>query len=121
PHAVIALGALLMLLSFVLLGAWSSLVGLVLGILLMDIGEQAAMIANQHVVYALRPEARSRLNTLYMSGMFLGAAAGSWSAGLAWQAGGWPLACLLWGGLCALAWLVHARSRPAATPVAARR
>ncbi|OZI72036.1 MFS transporter [Bordetella genomosp. 12] len=120
PHSVIALGVFIMLVSFVILGAWASLIGLVVGILLVDIGEQAAMIANQHVVYALRPEARSRLNTLYMTGMFLGAAAGSWGAGLAWHAGGWKLACLLWGVLCALAWLVHARGRPAPAPATGR-
>jgi hypothetical protein len=53
------------------------------------------------VVYALRPEARSRLNTLFMTGMFIGGAAGSWSASLAWRLGGWRTACTL-GALRAL-------------------
>lgn len=101
PYVVIGLGCLIMALSFVVMGVWGSLVGLVVGIVLLDLGEQAALISNQHVVYALRQEARSRLNTLFMSGMFVGGAAGSWATSLAWQIGGWPAVCTL-GGLFAL-------------------
>jgi predicted MFS family arabinose efflux permease len=60
PHAVIGLGCLIMLLSYAVLGLWGSLVGLIVGIILLDFGEQSALISNQHVVYALRPEARSK-------------------------------------------------------------
>lgn len=72
PYAVLGLGCVIMLVSYVVLGVWGSIIGLIVGIILVDLGEQSALISNQHVVYALRPEARSRLNTLFMSGMFLG-------------------------------------------------
>ena len=70
-----------------ILALWGSVAGLIAGILLLDIGEQLALISNQHVIYALQPQARSRLNTLFMSGMFVGGAAGSWVAGLSWRMG----------------------------------
>jgi len=114
PHAVIGLGCLIMLLSYAVLGLWGSLVGLIVGIILLDFGEQSALISNQHVVYALRTEARSRLNTLFMSGMFVGGAAGSWGASLSWRLGGWHTACIFGGALALLGFVLHFSGRLAA-------
>jgi len=114
PHAVIGLGCLIMLLSYAVLGLWGSLVGLIVGIILLDFGEQSALISNQHVVYALRPEARSRLNTLFMSGMFVGGAAGSWGASISWRLGGWHTACIFGGALALLGFVLYFSGRLAA-------
>jgi predicted MFS family arabinose efflux permease len=114
PHAVIGLGCLIMLLSYAVLGLWGSLVGLIVGIILLDFGEQSALISNQHVVYALRPDARSRLNTLFMSGMFVGGAAGSWGASISWRLGGWHAACIFGGTLALLGLVLHFSGRLAA-------
>jgi predicted MFS family arabinose efflux permease len=111
PYRVIGLGCLVVVLSFVVLGLWGSLAGLVVGIVLVDLGVQSVLISNQHVVYALRPEGRSRLNTLFMSGMFVGGASGAWLTGLAWRHGGWNGACMLGGGLALLAFVLHATGR----------
>ena len=46
--------------------------GLVVGVILMDFGVQSAHVSNQTRIYALLPEARSRLNTVYMVSYFLG-------------------------------------------------
>lgn len=89
PRPVILLGAALTLTAWVIFGAIGSLAGLVAGVILLDFGVQSAIVSNQHVVYALRPEARSRLNTIFMGGMFLGGAAGSAGATIAWSVGGW--------------------------------
>jgi len=64
---------------------------------------QGALISNQHVVYALRPEARARLNTIFMGAMFLGGAAGSAAAAQVWSWGGWGGVSALGGGLAAAA------------------
>ena len=113
PHIVITAACLIMLLSYPVLGLWSSLAGLIVGILLLDIGEQLALISNQHVIYSLRPEVRSRLNTLFMSGMFVGGATGSWGAGIAWRLGGWHAVCLFGGALVLIGFSLHGIRRRA--------
>ncbi len=42
-----------------------------------DLGVQAALVAHQTIIYGLEPEARSRLNALLFTGVFIGMAAGS--------------------------------------------
>ncbi len=67
----------------------TSIAALVAGIVVLDLGVQATQILNQSVIFRLRPEARSRLNTAYMTCYFAGAVSGSAGASLAWERGGW--------------------------------
>lgn len=103
-------GALLVALAaFPLLALLSGrLWGLALGAAVLDLGVQSGQISNQTRIYALVPEAKSRVNTVYMVGYFLGGAAGSALGALAWHLGGWPAALgsgalLLLAGLTAQA------------------
>ena len=89
PQLVVIIGAVITLISWMLFGAWQSIPGLVIGVVLLDFGVQSALVSNQHIIYALRPEARARLNTLFMGGMFIGGAFGSATATIAWRLGHW--------------------------------
>jgi len=99
---VLCLGAALMVVSWLLFGLWDSLPGLIIGVVALDLGTQSTVVSNQHLIYALRPEARNRLNTVFMTMMFTGGALGSIGATLAWETGGWGAVCGL-GAMLALA------------------
>ena len=54
----------------------TSLAALIVGIIVLDIGTQGMQITNQAIIYALRPDARSRINSAYMVCYFIGGAVG---------------------------------------------
>lgn len=107
PRLAIALGAFLTLVAWLIFGLWTSIAGLLVGVVVLDFAVQGALVSNQHLVYALRPQARARLNTLFMGAMFLGGAGGSAAAAAAWTHGGWSAVALLGGGLAAIAALLE--------------
>jgi len=69
------------------------LAGLIVGVLLMDLGVQSGHVSNQARIYALDPAARSRLNTVYMFCYFLGGGTGSCLGALCWHWAGWWGVC----------------------------
>ena len=99
----------------------SSVVALIVGIALLDLGSQGLHISNQSAIYALRPDARSRLTTAYMVSCFLGASLFSALAAVLFDSDGWIAVCVLGASSAALAlaiWTVisigsRARSRRA--------
>ncbi len=108
PDYALTLGILLFLGGYLLLGFGGyHLVGLIAGVVILDVGQQMAHISNQTRVFSLRPEARSRLNTVYMTACFIGASAGSFLGGLAWDHFQWPGVCAVGLGLVALAYGVN--------------
>ncbi len=86
---VVLAGAVLVVLAWICFELWLSLAGLACGVILLDLGVQSALIAHQQRIYGLRPEARGRINTLFMTGMFLGGTLGSSLGMLVWQQGHW--------------------------------
>ncbi|WP_274650747.1 MFS transporter [Paenibacillus humicola] len=102
------LTGLLSFCSFRLFG--SALWGLIIGVILLDLGVQGGQVSNQTRIYALLPDARSRLNTVYMVTSFVGGSLGSSFGTFAWSLWGWPGVCAVGGSLTILAflvWLVH--------------
>ncbi|MFC9930598.1 MFS transporter [Streptomyces sp. NPDC127190] len=84
------------------LGGAPGLAALAGGTLLLDIGMQSGMVANQVRVYGLGAGVRSRLNTAYMTCAYLGGSLGSWLGTRAFAQYGWTGVC----GLVALLTLV---------------
>lgn len=83
PELVTRLGAGLVVLSFMSMAAapWlpveGQLVLLVVAAIGFDLGIQATLIAHQTIVYGIDPGARSRLNAVLFTSMFIGMAVGS--------------------------------------------
>ncbi len=104
----VLLALLITLISFaVMYAAGTHLAGLIVGVILMDLGVQAGHVSNQTRIYALLPEARSRLNMIYMICYFLGGAFGSYAGTLLWQRWGWAGVCGLGGALLLLGCAIH--------------
>ena len=99
--------------SFVVMGlARHHVAAIIAGVVLLDIGQQGTHILNQSVIYALRPEARSRITTAYMTSFFFGGVVGSASSAYVFGFAGWAGVCWLGGGFGALAfiyWLLRDR------------
>jgi predicted MFS family arabinose efflux permease len=94
PQTVVILSALLVLASFTLfLLVQGSMIALIIGVVLMDLGVQSALVSNQASIHALDGGARSRINTVFMTTMFCGGALGSMLGGSAFEAWGWSGTC----------------------------
>lgn len=90
----IALGV--MILGFAVLWIFGyHMTGLVAGVVILDFGAQANQISNQTKIFGQLPQARSRVNTIYMTLYFLGGSVGSALSTWAWAQ--WR-----WNGVCAL-------------------
>ena len=97
-HARLATGGFIGLaaLSYVLIALGGhSIIALTIGVAVLDLGVQGAQISNQSLVYALRADARSRLNTAYMTCYFVVGAIGSGLSAAVYSARGWGGVCLL--------------------------
>ena len=79
------------------------LAGLVVGVILLDMGIQGAQVANQARVLSLRPDARNRVNTVYMICYFSGGSLGSLAGAWGWSRWGWVGVCAAGIGFVAVA------------------
>jgi predicted MFS family arabinose efflux permease len=104
PLVTIGWGIGIMLVSFGVFWLFGHrLWGLLVGVILMDLGTQASHISNQTRIYALRPEARNRLNTVYMVAYFVGGGTGSSLGAYGWARWGWDGVCAAGLGLLVVA------------------
>ncbi len=95
-----------------------TIIWLVVGIVVLDIGAQGLHITNQGEIYRLHPEARSRLTAAYMVIYFIGGSIGSAVSGLVYAHDGWGGVCIVGEVFAALSfvlWLVTLARPPATT------
>ena len=78
-----------------------------LGAVGFDLGAQATLVSHQTIVYGLDPGARSRLNALLFTGMFIGMSSGAALGSLALAQWGWPGVMLMAAGSALAALIVR--------------
>jgi predicted MFS family arabinose efflux permease len=106
---VIRVGALLVFVAFAVQAvAPASLWLLVAVAVVFDLGVQAALVSHQSVIYALDATARSRLNAVLVSAMFVGMASGAALGSALLAAFGWRAVPAL-GAVAALGALAFTR------------
>ncbi len=97
------IGGCLQLLAWA--SAWllgSTYIGLIMGIILADIGAQCLQVSNQSGSLQQLPQATNRVNTIFMTTLFIGGSLGTFCSGLGWSMLGWDGVCLV-GVLFAIA------------------
>ena len=67
----------------------NTFVGIIAGIIIIDIGMQCIQLSNQTSIFELNPRASNRINTVFMTTYFIGGSMGTFLAGSFWQLYGW--------------------------------
>ena len=80
--------------------------GLVLAIILVDIGLQCLQLSNQSGCIQEMPEASNRANTIFMTTYFIGGSFGTYCAGMAWTHHGWLGVCAVGAVLATISLLI---------------
>ncbi|MFE4057237.1 MFS transporter [Streptomyces sp. NPDC059096] len=112
--SVPATGAgLLLALASVLLGVAgsTSIIIVLVVVLLLNTAIQSVNVLNQTRLMSVDPQSRSRLNTAFVTGNFIGGTIGSALAAALWQGGGWALVMTGAAALFAIALIIWAATR----------
>lgn len=90
------IGILVLAISWIFLYfGGKSLISYMLGYGVINLGLAIVHTSNQNIIFRLRPNAKSRINSIYMTVYFTGGACGSALGVYAWHHGGWTMTCLV--------------------------
>ncbi|SHH84038.1 MFS transporter [Clostridium intestinale] len=90
---------------FLILGF--KMIGLIIGVILLDLGVQSSNISNQARVHSMNEEKRNRINTVYMVSFFLGGSLGSFLGSSAYSNLGWVGVCIFGISTQIIALIIH--------------
>ena len=106
PRLTVGWGIALTTLAFLTFwGLGYQLWGLVLGVIVLDLGVQMAQISNQARIYSLPQEIHNRLNAVYITFYFVGGALGSFLGAYGWSHWQWSGVCVFGLLLLVGAWI----------------
>jgi len=98
----------------VVLGSWlfsyfagETYWGLIIGVILVDLGVQSSHIMNQTNYFMIRSNAVNRLNTVYMVCYFIGGSLGTWASSIAWEYAQWSGVCMVGAVMASAALAAH--------------
>lgn len=111
-HRMSVIGGCLQLLAW--LTAWKfggSYAGLIVALILADIGAQCMQVSNQSACLKLLPDASNRVNTIFMTTFFIGGSLGTFCSGQGWSCAGWTGVCIVGGCFASATLLLSAYER----------
>ncbi len=79
------------------------LISYIVGYGVISLGLVLVHTSNQSIIFRLRPDAKSRINSIYMTSYFVGGACGSALGVYGWHHGGWGMTCIIGISLVCLA------------------
>lgn len=89
------LGLAILLLSWIFLYFGGQiLISYIIGYGLISLGLTIVHTSNQSIIFRLHPDAKSRINSIYMTIYFIGGAGGSALGVYSWHHGGWSMTCI---------------------------
>ncbi|WGD49117.1 MFS transporter [Bradyrhizobium sp. CB1650] len=97
-HLLIIGSLVLCALAGVMESRMAALIVLSLGTILLDVGITTDQTLGRRAINLLRPEARGRINGLFVALFFIGGGVGAAAASLAWTYGGWTMVCAVAAG-----------------------
>jgi predicted MFS family arabinose efflux permease len=112
PYHLSSFTVLLVTVSFIVFAfSGHSMAGLIIGVILLDMGVQATHISNQAIIFASNPGARNRINTVYMVTYFIGGALGTFVATRLWNTYQWNGVCVIGIIVSVIALVIHLLNR----------
>lgn len=113
PRLTVGLGVTITMIAFIVFWFLKyQLWGLIIGVILLDLGVQSTQVSNQAKIYSLPSEMHSRLNALYVMFYFVGGALGSFLGAYGWSRWHWNGVCGLSLLMLTVAFVSFFRSRP---------
>ncbi|TWF38878.1 putative MFS family arabinose efflux permease [Chitinophaga polysaccharea] len=108
PRIAIGYGIIFLFLGYFLFYVFQTkLIGIIIGIVAIDLGLQGIHVSNQTRIYTLLPEARNRLNTVFMTTSFIGTSLGSGIGLWVWSVAQWKGVCMAGTGLISIALIIY--------------
>jgi predicted MFS family arabinose efflux permease len=108
PRIAIGYGIMFLLFGYLLFYVFrANIIGIIVGIVAIDLGLQGIHVSNQTRIYTLIPEARNRLNTVFMTTSFVGTSLGSGIGLWVWSAAQWPGVCAAGAALIITALIIY--------------
>jgi predicted MFS family arabinose efflux permease len=121
-HVGSGIALALAVVAMVLAGLWAgNLILLALAGVLLDLAVQSHQVFGQREIYELRGDARARVNTIYMTSIFLGGTVATAISGAIYDSAGWTGVTRLGAGLAFISlciWAVSALRRRRASALA---
>ena len=117
PYKIATVTITALLLSFAIYYfSGYSMIGLIAGVILMDMGLQGTHLCNQTIIFANNPAARNRINTVYMVTYFSGGAVGTFLGTQLWYKYQWTGVCLMGIIVSAVTLLLHLNNQEKLQP-----